>query len=83
MRNSGTTDIFNFMRMATALGLLFAVIFGMMMVPEISTLQDVGEGLPGGLSEFFGNITLVVVAMVGVLSLGSLVVYLAVIFNRR
>ena len=53
------------------------------MVPEVSGLQDVGEGLSGGLSEFFGNIVFVVLALVATVAMGSIAVYLAVIFNRR
>ena len=83
LRKLRMAGIFNFMRMVTALGLLFAMVFGMMMIPEVSALQDVGEGLPGGLSEFFGKTTVFVLALVLVLGAGSVIAYFSGIFNRR
>ncbi len=71
------------MRIIPALGLLMAIIFGVMMVPEFSALQDVGETLPGGLATWFGNFNAVAIVLVLIVTVGSAFAYVAVVFSRR
>ena len=70
------------MRIVTGLALLFAIIFGLMIVPEISDLQDIGEGI-SGLAPFFENITFMVMALIGAIAVGSVAVFLMGMLNRR
>ncbi len=71
------------MRILAVLGLLFAVIFGIIAIPEISALQDEGEALGGNISLVFGNVTGLAMIILGLISLGSIVAAAGVLWRSR
>ena len=71
------------MRILAVLGLLFAVIFGIIAIPEISALQDEGEALSGNISLVFANVTGLAMIVLGLISLGSIVAAAGILWRMR
>ncbi len=69
------------MRVLAILGLLFAIIFGIIAIPEISALQDEGEALSGNISLVFGNVTGLAMIVLGLISLGSIVAAIGALWH--
>ena len=70
------------MRILTAFGLLFAFIVMLVAVPEVSALQDVGEGLTGDIALFFSSLTGLWVFALAILGLGTTVMFLKMVLLR-
>ncbi|MGH7774667.1 MAG: hypothetical protein ACREQA_20780 [Candidatus Binatia bacterium] len=74
------------MRIVAGLGLLLALVAGVMVIPEITTLENTGASLSGigdGLKGLFNKLTLIMMALVIAMALGTVVLTMAILFNRR
>ncbi len=71
------------MRVLPILGFLFAIIFGIIAIPEISALQDEGELLSGNISLVFENVTGLAMIVLGLISLGSIVAAFGALMHSR
>lgn len=57
-------------------GLLFALVIGMLLVPQASALQDLGEVQTGALNSFFTSVTpLLVIIFVAIVGFGTLAAF--------
>ena len=69
------------MRAAAAIGLLLAIVMGVLAIPQVSALQD-GQALSGPLGEFFANITVLLLIIVAVLMIGTLASVVMLVVRR-
>lgn len=71
------------MRIATAIGLVLAIVVGLLVVGQVSDLQlTASQSTSGAVQGFFNVSTTVVLAVVGVLALGTLVAFVAWILRQ-
>tara|TARA_Y100000310_G_scaffold313594_1_gene362109 strand:- start:253 stop:501 length:249 start_codon:yes stop_codon:yes gene_type:complete len=62
------------MKYAALIGLLFALVMGMIAVTQVSTLQDEGESIAGGVGSLFGVLTpLTLIMVVGGIGIGLVI----------
>lgn len=74
------------MRIVAGIGLLLALVGGVMIVPEITTLENTGASLAGigdSLQGLFNKLSLIVMMLVLAVGLGTAVVAVTTLFNRR
>lgn len=64
------------------IGLLFAVIFIVIAIPEVSSLQDSGEALTGNLPLVWDKVTGIFVIIGGTVAIGTLIGGIFVFLNR-
>ncbi|GIV82903.1 MAG: hypothetical protein KatS3mg051_2257 [Anaerolineae bacterium] len=71
------------MRIATALGLVSAIVVGLLIIGQTVSLQGaVGPSISGPVQELFGAVTIIVLIMVAAVTLGSCVAFVVWALRR-
>jgi hypothetical protein len=70
------------MRIAAALGLLFAIGLGVLAIAEVSALQPNGEALSGAVGKLYGRTHLMALVMLAFVAIGSLCAFTITALRR-